>query len=167
MELLGRAAEVEDDLAVGPVGRVEGTNRGRDVAGFEEFRSEAGVGVRATVGGAAVAVGGPRMAEQAGWSIPSPLADASAAWSRAGRTVLVAAIDDRVVAVLAVEDEIRPESREAIDDLHRLGVRVAMLTGDSRAVASSVMVDVIPYLTLAPRSPRDLDFDQAAPAARS
>jgi Cu2+-exporting ATPase len=47
-------------------------------------------------------------------------------------------VDGRVAGVVAVEDEIRPESREAIDALHRLGVRVAMITGDSQAVADSV-----------------------------
>ena len=43
-----------------------------------------------------------------------------------------------MAGIVAVEDEIRPESKEAIDDLHRLGVRVAMITGDSEAVAASV-----------------------------
>jgi Cu2+-exporting ATPase len=43
-----------------------------------------------------------------------------------------------VIGALAVEDEIRPESREAIEELHRLGMRVAMITGDSKAVADSV-----------------------------
>ena len=44
----------------------------------------------------------------------------------------------RVLGALAVEDEIRPESAEAVDALHALGVRVAMITGDSQAVADSV-----------------------------
>jgi Cu2+-exporting ATPase len=43
-----------------------------------------------------------------------------------------------VLGALAVEDEIRPESREAVEELHRLGMRVAMITGDSKAVAESV-----------------------------
>ena len=47
-------------------------------------------------------------------------------------------VDGQVVGALAVEDEIRPESKEAIDDLHASGVRVAMITGDSQAVADSV-----------------------------
>src|SRR6202023_693570 len=46
--------------------------------------------------------------------------------------------DDRLLGAFAVEDEIRPESTEAVAALHRLGVRVAMITGDSKAVADSV-----------------------------
>ncbi len=47
-------------------------------------------------------------------------------------------VDGRVIGTLAVEDEIRPESAEAVKELHDLGVRVAMITGDSQAVADSV-----------------------------
>jgi P-type Cu2+ transporter len=62
----------------------------------------------------------------------------AAAWDRLGRTVLHVVAAGRVVGAVAVEDEVRPESKEAVDALHRLGVRVAMITGDSRAVAHSV-----------------------------
>jgi Cu2+-exporting ATPase len=53
-------------------------------------------------------------------------------------TVLSVLDGDRVIGVVAVEDEVRPESAEAIEQLHALGVRVAMITGDSQAVADSV-----------------------------
>jgi Cu2+-exporting ATPase len=52
--------------------------------------------------------------------------------------VLHVIVDGRVAGALAIEDEIRPESKEAIDSLHALGIRVAMITGDSQAVADSV-----------------------------
>jgi len=67
----------------------------------------------------------------------SPLAVAGE-WDREGRTVLHVFEGGQVLGGVAVEDEIRPESREAIDALHRLGIRVAMITGDSEAVAASV-----------------------------
>jgi Cu2+-exporting ATPase len=66
---------------------------------------------------------------------PLPVA---ADWDRDGRTVLHVIVDGRVDGAIAVEDEVRPESKEAIDELHALGVRVAMITGDSQAVADSV-----------------------------
>jgi Cu2+-exporting ATPase len=66
------------------------------------------------------------------------IAKAAAAWDREGKTVLYAIADGGVLGALAVEDEIRPESKEAIQELHRLGLRVAMITGDSKAVAESV-----------------------------
>ena len=55
-----------------------------------------------------------------------------------GRTVLYVLRDGTVIGSLAVEDEIRPESAEAVKELHNLGIRVAMITGDSQAVAGSV-----------------------------
>jgi Cu2+-exporting ATPase len=55
-----------------------------------------------------------------------------------GRTVLYVIRDGTVIGSLAAEDEIRPESAEAVKELHDLGIRVAMITGDSKAVADSV-----------------------------
>jgi P-type Cu2+ transporter len=52
--------------------------------------------------------------------------------------VLYVVVDGRVIGTVAVEDESRPESAEAVKELHDLGVRVAMITGDSHAVADSV-----------------------------
>ncbi len=84
--------------------------------------------------GREVAVGGPRLLADHGLA---PL-DIAAEWGREGRTVLHVIVDGRVLGVLGVEDEIRPESKEAVESLHELGVRVAMITGDSQAVADSV-----------------------------
>jgi P-type Cu2+ transporter len=81
-----------------------------------------------------VAVGGPRLLAEMSLE-PLPVA---AEWDREGRTVLHVVVDGKVAGVIAVEDEIRPESKEAIDRLHALSIRVAMITGDSQAVADSV-----------------------------
>ena len=62
----------------------------------------------------------------------------AAEWDRMGRTVLHVIVGGKVAGAVAVEDEVRPESKEAVDALHALGVRVAMITGDSQAVADSV-----------------------------
>jgi Cu2+-exporting ATPase len=103
-----------------------------------DFRSEPGVGVRARVDGHEVRVGGPRMLETDGLAVPTELAAVAEGWAADGRTVLHAIVDGRVIAALALEDELRPESAEAVADLHRRGIRVAMLTGDSKAVADAV-----------------------------
>ena len=86
------------------------------------------------VDGRDVAVGGPRLLADHGLQ-PDPIA---AAWDAQGRSVLHVVVDDVVAGALAVEDELRPESKDAVDALHQLGIRVAMITGDSRAVAESV-----------------------------
>jgi P-type Cu2+ transporter len=98
------------------------------------FEALPGRGARAMVDGVAVSVGGPRLLSDLGLE-PVP---ASGTWESDGRTVLHVVSDGRVVGALALEDEIRPESAEAVARLHAMGVRVAMITGDSQAVAQSV-----------------------------
>ncbi len=120
-----------------PLGRAivaEATRRGLTPAEPRTFEALAGRGALATVDGRRVAVGGPRMLEDLGLSaIPQ-----SDAWAADGRTVLHVVVDGRVAGALAIEDEIRAESAEAVRDLHALGIRIAMITGDSQAVADSV-----------------------------
>ncbi len=103
------------------------------VSGFESL---AGRGARATVDGRTVAVGGPRLLSELGLDATDDAR--SAAWAAAGQTVLHVVVDGTIAGGLAVEDEVRPESQEAVERLHALGVRVAMITGDSQAVADAV-----------------------------
>jgi Cu2+-exporting ATPase len=134
--VLGLAASVEAD-SEHPLARaiVDGARqRGVEMRPASDFEALAGRGARAKVHGHDVLVGGPRLLHDQGLA-PHPQA---AEWDQLGRTVLHVVVDGAVAGIVAVEDEIRPESKEAIDDLHRLGVRVAMITGDSQAVADSV-----------------------------
>jgi Cu2+-exporting ATPase len=108
--------------------------RGLAIPARTAFEALPGRGARARVEGRLVVVGGPGLlAEMSLASLP-----VAADWDSQGRTVLHVIVDGRVEGVIAVEDEVRPESKEAVDLLHALGVRVAMITGDSRAVADSV-----------------------------
>jgi Cu2+-exporting ATPase len=135
-EALRLAGAVEGD-SEHPLARaiVSGARaRGLEVPRASDFEALPGRGARARVDGHVVAVGGPRLLADLSL-VPLPVA---AEWEREGRTVLHVVVDGRVVGVLAVEDEIRPESEEAVAALHRLGIRVAMITGDSQAVADSV-----------------------------
>jgi Cu2+-exporting ATPase len=134
--VLRQAAAVESD-SEHPLAQaiVDGAKaRGLAVPAPVAFEALAGRGARARVDGHDVAVGGPRLLEAMSLA-PLPVA---ADWDRDGRTVLHVVVDGEVAGAIAVEDEIRPESREAVDALHALGVRVAMITGDSQAVADSV-----------------------------
>ena len=83
-------------------------------------------------------MGGPRLLSEANVLVPSELEKLTAAWVSEGKTVLYAISQGRLLGAIAAEDEIRPESAEAVSELHRLGIRVAMITGDSQAVANSV-----------------------------
>jgi len=105
------------------------------VTGFEALK---GRGVRAKVDGQGAYVGGPRLLEMLGVRAEGPVAERGEAWSSEGRTVVHVVEDDRVVGTIALADVIRSESREAVQRLKEMGVRVAMITGDSEDVASGV-----------------------------
>jgi len=111
--------------------------RGLDVAPVEDFRSVAGGGVRGSVSGRAVAVGRPGFLESLGVDVSGlmPAADALAA---DGKTPVFAAVDGRAAAVVAIADTLKAGSVEAVASLHRLGISVAMLTGDNRRTAEAI-----------------------------
>jgi Cu2+-exporting ATPase len=139
-EMLGLAASVEAD-SEHPI--AEAIVSGAKVRGVEsrptiKFEALPGRGARAEVNGKKVAVGGPRLLADSQATVPSEVEKAAQVWASEGRTVLYVIADSRVIGAVGVEDEIRPESAEAIKLLHDLGARVAMITGDSQAVADSV-----------------------------
>ncbi|MEI3866388.1 heavy metal translocating P-type ATPase [Microbacterium sp. CCNWLW134] len=98
------------------------------------FTSSPAVGVTATVDGAEIRVGGPRLLEEVG----ATEVDRADAWRGEGAIILHVTRDGKVIGGLKLADEIRPESREAIEALHELGVQVVMITGDAEAVATAV-----------------------------
>jgi Cu2+-exporting ATPase len=135
-EVLRLAAAVEAD-SEHPLARAivdAATERGVAVPAGAAFESMAGRGARATVDGRRIEVGGPRLLDEAGGTA----LEASGAWGAEGWTILHVLVDGEVIGALALEDAIRPESKAAVDALHALGVRVAMITGDAQAVADSV-----------------------------
>jgi Cu2+-exporting ATPase len=102
------------------------------------FEALAGRGARAEVAGRAVLVGGPQLLAESSLQLPAELRSSADQANAAGRTILGVAAAGQVLGLITLEDEIRPESREAVEALHALGVRVAMITGDSQAVADAV-----------------------------
>jgi Cu2+-exporting ATPase len=137
-ELLRLAAAVEAD-SEHPLAQaiVRGAReRGIELMAATGFEALAGRGARATIDGRSVAVGGPRLLAELGLRPPAGL-DVER-WVAVGASVLHVVVDGQIAGALAIEDEIRPESAEAVRQLHALGVRVAMITGDSLAVADSV-----------------------------
>nr|WP_307220383.1 heavy metal translocating P-type ATPase [Microbacterium sp. SORGH_AS_0888] len=111
---------------------------GLTVAASTDFESSPAVGVRAQVEGRTVQVGGPHLLGQGGRS-ELPVADQ---WREEGAIILHVLIDGAVAGALRLADEIRPESRAAVNALHARGVQVVMITGDAEAVAASVAADL-------------------------
>jgi Cu+-exporting ATPase len=112
-------------------------DRGIHLQPVERFESVTGQGARGEVGGRKVAVGSRRFMERLG-AVPQSLAGKADALRVQGRTAMFAAIDGRVAAVLAVADPIKESTPDAMRALRAEGVRVVMLSGDSRATAEAV-----------------------------
>src|SRR5437868_4352983 len=138
--LIGQAAAVESSSEHPLAKAIVAEAKRREVAqaAATDFKALPGRGAEALVQGRIVKVGGPRLLSEANVSVPAELEKRTAAWSSDGKTVLYAVAQGGLLGAFTVEDEIRPESAEAVTELHALGIRVAMITGDSQAVADSV-----------------------------
>ncbi|MDQ3752296.1 MAG: copper-translocating P-type ATPase [Actinomycetota bacterium] len=137
--LLALAGAVESD-SEHPLARaivLSARQRG-DLPMATAFRSMTGRGVEASVDGRQLAIGGPSLVGERSVEIPEQLGASIDEWERRGAAVLYVLEGMIVLGALALEDQVRPESRAAVTELHRLGVRVAMITGDARQVAEAV-----------------------------
>ena len=139
-DLIARAAAVESN-SEHPLARAivaEAKRRSLTQLSATNFEALPGRGAEALVEGKIVVIGGPRLLTEAKVTVPPVVEKLTASWASDGKTVLYAVAQGRLLGAFAVEDEIRPESRDAVTELHRLGIRVAMITGDSKTVADSV-----------------------------
>ena len=146
--LLRLAASVEKG-SEHPLGEAiwsEATARGLTLSEISGFTAEAGQGVAAEVEGKSVAVGNLRMMESRSYSLDGLGSEVTRLQSEA-KTAMLVAINNEVAGVIAVADTVKDGSREAIDELHRMGLKVAMITGDNRktaeAIAKQVGIDVV------------------------
>ncbi|WP_306663020.1 heavy metal translocating P-type ATPase, partial [Streptomyces alkaliphilus] len=139
-EVLALAAGAESDsehpLAKAIVRAAD--TRGLHVPRATDFSSSPAVGVKATVGGRVIEVGGPHLLDRHDRR-ELPIADD---WRSEGAIILHVLAEGEVIGALRLTDEIRPESREAVDALHAAGARVVMITGDARAVADTVAAEL-------------------------
>ncbi|MER0068410.1 MULTISPECIES: copper-translocating P-type ATPase [unclassified Corynebacterium] len=103
-----------------------------------DFSAAAGRGIKATVDGAEVLVGGPNMLRELELATPGVFDAQVEEWSQRGAGVLHVVRDGQIIGALAVEDKVRPESRAAVQALQEQGVKVAMITGDATQVAEAV-----------------------------
>jgi Cu+-exporting ATPase len=107
-----------------------------------EFKASGGRGVQARVNGARVAVGKPAWIEEELGIATAPLRDRIHDLQSQANTVMVVARDGRLAGLIAVADMLKPDSRQAIQELRALGLKVVMLTGDNVATARSIASQV-------------------------
>ena len=148
-EALELAAAVEGDSEhmIAEAIREAAAERGVRTREATEFEALKGRGVRATVDGQTVYVGGPNLLSSLDSDVPSALEAFAERSGENARTVVYVLRDEKPVAAFALSDVIREESYRVVDALHELGIEVAMLTGDSadvaRAVADELGIDTV------------------------
>ncbi len=138
-DVLAKVAAVED-RSEHPIARAivnAAQEAGLSLPGATAFESVTGHGVRAQVDGQRVEVGADRFMHTLGLDVAT-FAEAAARLGEEGKTPLYAAIDGRLAAIIAVSDPIKHDTRAAIDSLHALGLKVAMITGDNRRTAEAI-----------------------------
>ena len=142
-ELLRLAASVEkgSEHPLGEAIWAEATNRGLTLGEPSGFKTEAGYGVEAEVDGRRVAVGNVRMMESRGYALNGIESEVTRLQSEA-KTVMLVAIDGKVGGVIAVADTLKDNSKDAIEELHRMGLKIAMITGDNRKTAEAIAKQV-------------------------
>ncbi len=138
-ELLRLAASVEkgSEHPLGEAIWAEATTRGLSLAEAAGFQAEPGHGVQAEVEGRSVAIGNARMMQARGWSLNGLESEVTRLQSEA-KTAMLVAMDGKVEGVIAVADTLKEGSKEAIEELHRMGLKVAMITGDNQKTAEAI-----------------------------
>jgi len=142
-ELLRLAASVEKG-SEHPLGEsiwAEATTRGLSLVEPAGFKAEAGHGVQAEVEGRSVAVGNIRMMNTLGYSMSGLESEVLRLQSEA-KTAMLVAVDGKVAGIIAVADTVKDGSKEAIEELHRMGIKVAMITGDNQKTAEAIAKQV-------------------------
>lgn len=135
---LAAAAERDSEHPVAKAIVKSAEERGLRVPPSTDFQYLAGRGITATVEGRQIAAGGPNMLAPMKIEPEQQLKEFTERASARGQSVVFLIEGQRVKAAFAIADAVRPESKEAIDRLHRAGIEVMMITGDAEAVAGSV-----------------------------
>jgi Cu+-exporting ATPase len=138
-ELLRLAASVEkgSEHPLGEAILAEAGERGLALSQLESFQAEVGQGVAAVVDGHAVLVGNQRMMEGRGLAL-NGLEAAVERLQGESKTAMLVAVDGAVRGVIGVADTVKEGSRQAIEQLHALDLRVGMITGDNQQTADAI-----------------------------
>jgi Cu2+-exporting ATPase len=135
---VGAAVEHDSEHSVARAVVRTASDRGLAIPAATAFSAIPGQGVRATVEGREWMVGGPNLLKGSEVKLPDDLVRFAEESAGRGEAVVYLVADGRPRAALAVADAVRPESAEAVRELHAAGIRVSMLTGDALAVAQAV-----------------------------
>jgi len=112
-----------------------------ELSSASDFSAVPGHGVEASVEGKRLLLGNLRLIKDRGLSLNGLEGEANHLWEK-GKTVMFLGIDSQVVGVIAVADTLKPNAKEAVEELHKMGIEVVMLTGDNQRTAEAIAREV-------------------------
>lgn len=116
-------------------------NKGLEILKVDSFNSITGHGIESTINGQAILAGNRKLMDDRGISMTALEAE-SDRLAEEGKTPMYIAIDDSLAGIVAVADVVKASSKAAIDSLHKMGIEVAMITGDNRKTAEAIAKQV-------------------------
>jgi P-type Cu2+ transporter len=137
---LARAAALESDSEhlIAQAIRRFARDRKLTLPSIRDFSALKGRGVQATVANQSYYIGGPRILEMLALTPESKIKEFTDAANSKSQSVVYLITKEKIIAAISIADVIRPESKQAVEELIKMGIEVAMLTGDSQAVAKAV-----------------------------
>ncbi|AKB33500.1 Lead, cadmium, zinc and mercury transporting ATPase [Methanosarcina siciliae HI350] len=136
--LLAATAEKFSEHPLGKAVVRAAEEKGFPVPDPESFESVSGVGIKVKTSGKNIFIGSPKQISGLDFSISDKVEENIAKQSQLGHNAVLMGIDNEIAGLLIFEDKIRPESEKSVKDLHKLGIKTIMVTGDSKAVAERI-----------------------------
>jgi len=136
--LLAATAEKFSEHPLGKAVVRAAEEKGFSVSDPESFESVAGVGIKVKTSGKNIFIGSPKQVSGLNFSISDKVKENIEKQSQSGHNTVLIGIDNEIAGLLTFEDKIRQESKKSVKDLHKLGIKTIMVTGDSKAVAERI-----------------------------
>jgi Cu+-exporting ATPase len=155
-ELLKYAASCEK-ASEHPLGEAivrRGEAKGIKLTGVNDFSAIPGHGIRADIEGKSILIGNLRLMKEKNIDI-SGIINTAERYSEEGKTPMFISVDGRAAGIIAVADVVKENSKKAIESLHRMGIQVAMITGDNKKTAAAIAKQVGIDMVLAEVLPQD------------
>ncbi|HHX79551.1 MAG TPA: copper-translocating P-type ATPase [Acholeplasmataceae bacterium] len=147
------SAEVASEHPLGEAIVEAAKKRSIELLSFSDFEYLPGQGLKVMVASTPVLIGNQRLLSN--FNIENSLESEAEALSREGKTAMYVVLSEKLVGIIAVADVLKETSKKAIDHLHKIGIEVAMITGDNRLVAEAIATEVSIDRVLAEVLPQD------------
>ncbi|MGM0460169.1 MAG: heavy metal translocating P-type ATPase [Bacteroidota bacterium] len=123
-----------------PIGKaiVQKVNTGNPLPAVESFSSHTGMGVEGVVGEKQICAGNRALMELKKIELPEVVKSKAREWMNQGKTVIYISVDNMLISALALQDRVKDEAASVVDDIHRMGYKTMMVTGDHQTAAEAI-----------------------------